>query len=164
MTNLFKELGYHTYHSTKKCGVGERRTASAVLIALDSSAFREDEVLRVVDIVPGKAVAVEIQGSEGQGATFICVHGPDSGVGSWAERAPFWAEVQMYPAARNKATARKPVLLGGEFKIWMDESESRTTQTFLEGWQACGFERAHKGGEVCNAPRASLPRTTWTRS
>ena len=60
VTNMFDALGYHTCHSIKRKRPGQRRTASGVLVALDKDKFKDHGVLGVVDIISGKAMAVEV--------------------------------------------------------------------------------------------------------
>ena len=96
---MFDALGYHTYHSIKLKRPGQRKMASGVLVALDKDTFKDHEVLGVVDIVNGKATAVEVQTADGDGVTFINVHGPSLGGEGWDKRSGFWAEIRMYATA-----------------------------------------------------------------
>ena len=116
-------------------------------MALEVDTFKDHEVLRVVDLAEGKAMAMEILTAEGDGATFISVHGPDSGGGSWAPRSSFWAEIQMYATARSRSSNGQPVFIGGDFIIWLDSPGYPTTKAFLDGWAACCFAKAHTGAE-----------------
>ena len=153
VTNMFDALGYHTYHSIKRKRPGQRKTASGVLVVLDKDTFKDHEVLGVVDIIDGKAMAVEVQTAEGDRVTFISVHGPDAGGGSWDTRSGFWAEIQMYATAQSRSTNGQPVVIGGDFNIWLDVLGSPTTKSFLGGRAACRFVRPHSGAESMDPSR-----------
>ena len=77
-----------------------------LLIALRSDVFAAEEVRDIVDIVPGKAMALDVVTAGGTLAV-INVHGPGSGGDSWASRASFWADVAMYAAAKCAGGTRQ---------------------------------------------------------
>ena len=124
----------------------EAKAASAaavrggLLIALRADMFAAEEVRDVVDIVPGKAMALDVVTAGGT-LTVINVHGPGSGSDSWASKASFWADVAMYAAAKS-AGGTRAVLLGGDFNVWLESPWHPTTRRFQALWEQCGFRRA----------------------
>ena len=94
----------------------------------------------VVDIVPGKAMALDVVTAGGT-LTVINVHGPGSGGDSWASKASFLADVAMYAAAKS-AGGTRVVLLGGDFNVWLESPWHPTTKRFQALWEQCGFRRA----------------------
>ena len=70
-----------------------------------------------MDIVPGKAVALDVV-TAGCNLTVINVHGPGSGGDSRASKASFWTDVAMYAVAKS-AGGTRAVLLGGDFNVWL---------------------------------------------
>ena len=109
-------------------------------------------------MVEGKVLAVDLEGHDGGALSAICVHAPAMGDGDWNARAPFWAAVQMYAAARSRQDAH-PVVVGGDLNVWMDTPESKTTPSFMTGGSACGVARASGEGSTPLAPsRLSPPR------
>ena len=127
-----------------------------LLIALRADAFAAEEVRDIVDIVPGKAMALDVVTAGGT-LTVINVHGPGSGGDSWASKASFWADVAMYAAAKS-AGGTRAVLLGGDFNVWL-ESPWRFpspvgTVWFPQGRPGTGGgQEAHEG----RAPTGLLP-------
>ena len=111
-----------------------------LLIALRADVFAAEEVRDIVDIVPGKAMALDVVTAGGT-LTVINVHGPGSGGDSWASKASFWADVAMYAAAKSAGGARA-VLLGGDFNVWLESPWHPTTGRFQALWEQCGFHRA----------------------
>ena len=96
---LFRETGLHSenqwhhhgYHAFP--GVDAQATSAAavrggLLIALRADVFAAEEVRDVVDIVPGKAMALDVVTAGGT-LTVINDHGPGSGGDSWAFKASF---------------------------------------------------------------------------
>ena len=59
-----------------------------LLIALRADVFAAEEVRDVVDIVPGKAMALDVV-TVGGTFTVINAHGPGSGGDSWVSKASF---------------------------------------------------------------------------
>ena len=111
-----------------------------LLIALQAGVFAAEEVRDVVDIVPGKAMALDVVTAGGT-LTDINVHGPGSGGDSWASKASFWAAMAMYAAAKSTGGTR-PVLIGGDFNVWLESPGHTTTRRFTALWDQCGFLRA----------------------
>ena len=111
-----------------------------LLIALRADMFAAEEVRVVVDIVPGKAMALDVVTAGGT-LTVINVHGPGSGGDSWASKASFWADVTMYAAAKS-AGGTRAVLLGGDFNVWLESPWHPTTRRFQALLEQCGFRRA----------------------
>ena len=110
------------------------------MIALRADVFAAEEVRDIVDIVPGKAMALDVVTAGGT-LTVINVHGPGSGGDSWASKASFWADVAMYAAAKS-AGGTRAVLLGGDFNVWLESPWHPTTRRFQALWEQCGFHRA----------------------
>ena len=73
-----------------------------------------------MDIVPGKAMALNVVGAGGT-LTVINVNGPGSSGDSWASKASFWADMAMYAAAKS-AGGTRAVLLEGDFNVWLELS------------------------------------------
>ena len=65
-----------------------------LLIAVRADVFAAEEVRDVVAIVPGKAIALDVETADGTLMT-INVHGPGSGGDSYTSKASFWADVAM---------------------------------------------------------------------
>ena len=138
-----------------------------LLIALRADMFAAEEVRDVVDIVPGKAMALDVVTAGGT-LTVINVHGPGSGGDSWASKASFWADVAMYSAAKS-AGGTRAVLLGGDFNVWLESPWHPTTRRFQALWEQCLFRRARsrpylaalvkflKVSQNCGFPHAMLP-------
>ena len=85
------QWGHHGYHASP--GVDAQAAAAAsvhggLLIALRADVFAAGEVRDVVDIVPGKAMALDVVTAGGT-LTVINVHGPGSGGDSWVSKACF---------------------------------------------------------------------------
>ena len=119
-----------------------------LLIALGADAFAAQEVRDVVDIVPGKAIALDVVTAGGT-LTVINVHGPGSRGDSWAPKASFWADVAMYAAAKS-ARGMNAVLLGGDFNVWLESPGHPTTRRLQALWGQCGF---HMAGAVAQEER-----------
>ena len=83
----------------------------------------------MVDIVPGKAMALDVVTTVGT-LTAINVHAPGSCGESWASKASFWADVAMYVAAKSTGGTR-PVLIGGVFNVWLESLGHPTTKRFV---------------------------------
>ena len=83
--------------------------------------------------------------------TVINVHGPGSGGHSWASKACFWADVAMY-AAPKSAGGTRPVLIGGDFNVWLESPRHPTTKRFVPLWEQCGFLMARHSVEEDRQP------------
>ena len=92
-----RDKGYTAFFSSRLAETGATSTSrgGGLLTAVSSKYVAEHEVLRLTEIVPGKAAALEIR-TDGGGLTLINVHGPQAGCSPWAGRAAFWADIQMY--------------------------------------------------------------------
>ena len=112
--------------------------------------FAAEEGRDVVDIVPGKAMALDVVTAGGT-LTVINVHGPGSGGDSWASTASFWADVAMYAVAKSTG-GTKAVLLGGDFNVWLESPGHPTTKRFHTPWEQCGFHRAGAAAEEDRQP------------
>ena len=115
-----------------------------LLTAVSSKYVAEHEVLSFTEIIPRKAVALEIRTAWGF-LTLINVHGPQAGCSPWAGRAAFWADIQMYATARSLG-GRHPVVIAGDTNVYMDATTNPATEHFRAGSEACGFRRATAGG------------------
>ena len=96
-------------------------------------------------IVPGKAKALDVV-TAGQTFMVINVHGPGSGGDSWTSKASFWADVDMYAAAKS-AGGTKPVLIRGQFNMWLESPAHPTRRRFVAIWDHCGLLRARHAAE-----------------
>ena len=117
-------------------GSGGRRA----LDCPQADVFAAEEVRDIVDIVPGKAMAIDVV-TAGGSLTVINVHGLGSGGNSWASKAFFWADVAMYAAAKS-AGGTRAVLLRGDFNVWLELPWHPTTRRFQALWEQRGFHRA----------------------
>ena len=130
------------------------------LDCIRAGVFAAEEVRDIVDIVPGKAMALDVVTAGGT-LTVINVHGPGSGGDSWASKASFWAGVAMYAAAKS-AGGTRAVLLGGDFNVWLESPWHPTTRRFQALWEQCGFHRAGPERNRTGGPRGQ--GTDWTPS
>ena len=102
----------------------------------------------MVDIVLGKAMALDVVTAGGT-LTVINVHG--SGSDSWASKASFSADVAMYAAAKS-AGGVWPVLIAGDFSVWLESPGHPTTRRFTALWDKCGFLRRGDAAEEDRQP------------
>ena len=147
-----RDKGYTAFFSSRLAETGAPSTSreGGLLTAVSSKYVAEHQVLSFMEIVPGKAAALEIR-TDGGGLTLINVHGPQAGCSPWAGRAAFWADIQMYATARSLC-GRHPVVIAGDTNIYMDATTNPATEHFRAGWEACGFRRAAAGGEEDMTP------------
>ena len=131
---------YHAYPGVDAQAASAAAVRGGLLIALRADVFAAEGVRDIVDIVPGKAMALDVVTAGGT-LTVINVHGPGSGGDSWASKASFWADVAMYAAAKS-AGGTRAVLLGGDFNVWLESPWHPTTRRFQTPWEQCGFRRA----------------------
>ena len=97
-----RDKGYTAFFSSRLAETGATSTSrgGGLLTAVSSKYVAEHEVLSFMEIVPGKAAALEIR-TDGGGLTLINVHRPQAGCSPWAGQAAFWADIQMYATARS---------------------------------------------------------------
>ena len=138
--NQWRHHRYHAYPGVDTQAASAAAVRGGLLIALRADVFAAEEVRDVVDIVPGKAMALDVVTAGGT-LTVINVHGPGSGGDSWASKASFRADVAMYAAAKS-AGGTRAVLLGGDFNVWLESPWHPTTRRFQALWEQCGFRRA----------------------
>ena len=138
--NQWRHHGYHAFPGVDAQAVSAAAVRGGLLIALRADVFAAEEVRDVVDIVPGKAMALDVVTAGGT-LTVINVLGPGSGGDSWASKASFWADVAMY-AADKSAGGTRAVLLGGDFNVWLESPWHPTTRRSQALWEHCGFHRA----------------------
>ena len=148
--NQWRHHGYHAFLGVDAQAPSAAAVPGGLLIALRADVFAAEEVRDVVDIVPGKARALDVVAAGGT-LTLISVHPPGSGSDSWASKASFWADVAMYAAAKS-AGGTKAVLLGGDFKVWLESPGHPTTKRFQALWEQCGFHRAAAAAEEDRRP------------
>ena len=88
--NQWRHHGYHAYPGVDAQAASAAAVGGGLLIALGVDVFAAEEVRDIVDIVPGKAMALDVVTA---GGTLMVnnVHGPGSGGDSWASEASFWA-------------------------------------------------------------------------
>ena len=150
-----RDKGYTPFFSSRRAETGATSTSRGrgLLTPVSSKYAAEHEVLSFTEIVPGKAAALEIR-TDGGGLTLINVHGPQAGCSSWAGRAAFWADIQMYATARSLG-GRHPVVIAGDTNVYMDATSKSTTEHFRAGSEACGFPEGdgrRRGGHDPHAP------------
>ena len=148
--NQWRHHGYHAYPGVDAQAASAAAVRRGHLIALRADVFAAEEVRDIVDIVPGKAMALDVVTAGGT-LTVINVHGPGSGGDSWASKASFWADVAMYAAAKS-AGGTRAVLLGGDFNVWLESPWNPTTRRFQALWEQCGFRRADPEREEDRRP------------
>ena len=112
--NQWRHHGYHAYPGVDAQAVSVAAVRGGLLIVLRADIFAAEEVRDVVDIVPGKAMALDVVTAGGT-LTVINVHGPGSSGDSWASKLSFWADVAMYAAAKS-AGGTRAVLLGRQLQ------------------------------------------------
>ena len=101
--NQWRHHGYHAYTGVDAQTASAGAVRGGLLIAFRADVFAAEKVRDIVDVVPGKAMALDVVTAGGT-LTAINVHGPGSGGDSWASKASFWANVAMYAAAKGTAT------------------------------------------------------------
>ena len=148
--NHRRHHGHHAYPRVDAQAASATAVRGGLLIALRADVFAAEEVRDIVDIVPGKAMALDVVTAGGT-LTVINVHGPGSGGDSWASKASFWPDVAMYAAAKS-AVGTRAVLLGGDFNVWLESPWHPTTRRFQALWEQCGFHRAGPEGEEDRRP------------
>ena len=158
--NQWRHHGYHAYPGVDAKAALAAALRGGLLIALWADVFAAEEVRDIVDIVPGKAMALDVV-TVGGTLTVINVHGPGSGGDSWASKASFWANVAMYAAAKS-AGGTRAVLLGGDFNVWLEFCRHPTTRRFQALWEQCGFHRP--GPEREEDRRPTRAGHGWTPS
>ena len=158
--NQWRHDGYHAYLGVDTQASSAAAVRGGLLIALRADIFAAEEVRDVVDIVPGKAMALDVV-TAGGSLTVINVHGPGSGGDSWASKASFWADVAMYAAAKS-AGGTRAVLLGGTSTCgWSPHGTPPR-----EGSKPCG-NSVVSAGQARNGRGTGGPRgqgTDWTPS
>ena len=113
-------------------------------------------MLSFTEIIPGKAPALGIR-TDGDGLTLINVHGPQAGCSTWAGRAAFWADIQMYATARS-LSGRHPLVIAGDTNIYMDATTNPAREHFQAFLEACGLRRAMAGSMEDMTPTLHLSR------
>ena len=78
MENQWRHHGYHAFLGVDAQAASAAAVCGGLLIALRADVFAAEEVRDVVDIVPGKAMALDVV-TVGGTLTVINVHGPGSG-------------------------------------------------------------------------------------
>ena len=106
--NQWRHHGYHAYPGVDTQAASAAAVRGGLLIALRADMFAGEQVRDVVDIVPGKAMVLDVVTT----GSSINSHGPGSGGDSWASKCSFWADVAIYAAAKS-AGGTRAVLLGG---------------------------------------------------
>ena len=140
--------------SLTETGVTSTSRGGGLLTAVSSKYMAEHQVLSFTEIVPGKAVALEIRTDRGD-LTLINVHGPQAGCSPWARRAAFWADIQMYAMVRSLSGSH-PVVIAATTNVYMDATTNPATEHLCAGWEACSFRRATAGGVEDMTPTLGL--------
>ena len=148
--NRWRHHGYHAFPGVDAQAASTGAVRGGLLIALRADVFAAEQVGDVVDIVPRKAMALDVVTAGGT-LTVINVHGPGGGGTSWASKASFRADVPMY-AATKSAGGTRAVRLGGDFNVWLESSGHPTTRRFQALWEQCGFHRAGAASEEDRRP------------
>ena len=148
--NQWRHHGYHAFPGVDAQAASAAAVRGGLLIALRADVIAAEEVRDILDIVPGKAMALDVVTAAGT-LTVINVHGPGGGGTSWASKASFWADVAMYAAAKS-AGGTRAVLLGGDFNVCLESSGHPTTRRFQALWEQCGFHRAGAAAEEDRRP------------
>ena len=160
LENRWRHHGYHVFPGVDAQAPSAAAVCVGLLIALRADVFAAGEVLEVLDIVPGKAMALDVVTAGGT-LTVINVHVPGSGGDSWAFKASFWADVAMYTVAKS-AGGTKAVLLGGDFNVWLESPGQPATRRFQDLWEQSGFHRAGVAAEEDTRPtRAGHPMDSF---
>ena len=148
--NHGRQHGYHAFPGVDAQAASAAAVGGGLFIALRADMFAAEEVRDVVDIVPGKAMALDVV-TVGGTLAVINVHGPGSGGDSSASKAFFWADGAMYATAKS-AGGTRAVLLGGDFNVWLKSPGHPTTRRFQALWEQCGFHRAGAAAEEDRRP------------
>ena len=135
LENQWRHHGYHAFPGVDAQATSPAAVRGGLLIALRADMFAAEEVRDVVDIVPGKAMALDVVTADGT-LMVSNVHGPGSGGDSWASKASFSADVAMYAAAIS-AGGTKAVLVGGDFNVWLESPWHPTRRRFRALWEHC---------------------------
>ena len=154
--NQWRHHGYHAFPGMDAQIASAAAVRSGLLIALRADVFAAEEVRDVVDIVPRKAMALDVVTAGGT-LRVINVHGPGSGGDSWASKASFWADVAMYAAAKS-AGGTRAVLLGGDLHVWVESPRHPTTRSFQALWEQYVFHRAGASEEEDMRPTRARHR------
>ena len=148
--NQWRHHGYHAFPGVDAQAALAAAVRGGLSIALRADPLAAEKVRDVVDIVPGKAMALDVVTAGGT-LTVINVHGLGCGGDSGASKASFWADVAMYAAAKS-AGATKAVLLGGDFNVWLEYPGHPTRKSFQALREQCGFYRAGAAAEEDRRP------------
>ena len=126
-------------------GSTPQRRQQPLCVVVSAVVFAVKEDRDVLDTVPGKAMALDVVTASGT-ITGINVHAPRSSGDSWASKASFWVEGAMHAAAKTSRRTR-PVLIGGDFNIWLESPGRPGTKRFMALWEQCGSMRAGHSAE-----------------
>ena len=148
--NQWRHHGYHAFPGLDAQAASAAAVRGGLMIALRADVFAAEAVRDVLDIVPSKAMALDVVTAGGT-LIVINVHGPGSGGDAWASKASFWAVVAMYAAAKS-AGGTKAVLHGGDFNVWLESPGQPNTKMFLALWEQCAFHRARAAAEEDRRP------------
>ena len=140
MENQWRHHGYHAFLGVDTQVVAAAAVHCGLLNTLRADVFAAEEVRDVLDIVPGKATALDVVTAHGT-LTVVNVHGPGNGADSWASKASLLVDVAMHAAAKS-AGGTRPVLIRGNFNVWLDSPRLPTTRRFTALWDDCGLLRA----------------------
>ena len=160
LENQWRHHGYHAYPGVDAKAASAAVVRGRLLIALRADMFAAEEVRDVVDIVPGKAMALDVVTAGGT-LTVINVHGPCSGGDSWASKASFWADVAMYGRPRAREAPGPCSSEGTSTCGWSPRGTPARG-----GSKPCG-NSVVSAGQVRNGRRTRGPRghgTDWTPS
>ena len=148
--NQWRHHGYHAFPGMDAQAASAAAVRGGLLFAFRADVFAAEEVPDGVDILPGSAIALDVVTAGGT-LTIINVHGPGSGVGSWASKASFWGDLALYAAAKSAGGTRAE-LLRGDFNVWLRSPGHPTTKRFQALWEQYGFLRAGAAAEEERRP------------
>ena len=158
MENQRRHHGYRAFLGVDPTAAPVAAVHGGLLIALRADVFVAEEFREVVDIVPGKAMAIVVVTASGT-LSIVNVHGPGSGGHSRASTAFVWANMAMYAAAKS-AGGTRAVHIGGDRNFWLDSLGHSTTKRFVALWEQFGFPGRDTRWKKTVNP--NVTGTSWT--
>ena len=155
--NQWRHHGYHAFPGLDAQAASAAAVRGRLLIALRADMLDVEEIRDIVDIVAGKAMALDVVTAGGT-LTVSSVHRLGSGGDSWASKASIWADVAMYAAVKG-AGATRAVFLGGDFNVWL-ESPGPLLHEEVPG--PVGALLVPKGRSGRGGGQAALEGRAWT--
>ena len=149
MENQWRHHVYHMIQAVDYQAASAAVVRGGLFIVLRTDVVATEEVRDVMDIVPRKAMALNVVTA---GGTFTVIHGHGSSSGgdSWASKASFWPYVAMYAASKSTGGTR-PLLIGGYCNVWLEFPGHPTTRRILAPWEQ-SWELGLAIGTRCTGP------------